>query len=52
MNIPQKHLWIKFIPALGIIPAMLDKSPDGIVLEKVYLYYHVVISAFILSFIN
>lgn len=52
MNIPQKYFWIKLIPRVGIIPAVIDTSDDGRTLEKVYLYYHVVISAFILSFIN
>jgi hypothetical protein len=46
MNI--KHPWPKFIPLLGIIFCLIDISHDGEYWERLYIYYHVVISGIVL----
>jgi hypothetical protein len=51
MNIPNKYIWIKFIPIIGILFCIIDTSNDGNYWERAYIYYHVVISALLFSFI-
>lgn len=40
MNIRRKHIWLKFIPLIGIIFCIIDTSWDGLFWEKIYLLYH------------
>lgn len=47
MDIKNKYIWIKFIPVLGIIPCIIDTTPDGGRYEKLYVYYHIVVGGFL-----
>ena len=51
MDIKNKYIWVKFIPILGIIPCIIDTTPDDGMYEKLYIYYHVVILGLLSSLI-
>jgi len=49
--IDLKTPWLKFIPLVGIVFCLIDKSHDGDFWERGYIYYHVVVSAILTMFI-
>lgn len=52
MNILSKYKIIKFIPGIGIIFCLIDSSHDGYYWERLYKYYHMIVSSILVQLLT